>query len=236
MLRSTTNPEIGMKTVLKFVAKLYPTWWRARYGIEFSVLLEEANPTWWDVPNILKGAIEMQMSFSTRAFIALACGIIGALVTFGASFLMQPKYKSTATFAVPEPIPSPQLLTELAGLRDRSALANIIQTRGLYPRERASQPIAKVLDKMNFAIMASPTSPHILTVSFIYEDAALAQQAANDLAARLTDLEVLDPPSLPRKPVSPAPVNMAIFGMGAGLLSALVLLVILPSPRHPQPA
>ena len=229
-------------SLLKFAAKLYPAWWRRRYGSELTALLEDSKPRLRDVVDILKGAIEMHMSFGTRAGIAVACGLFGAMLTFGASFLMQPKYESTATLAARgEDLAQQFTRVPQVSIRSRSVLTGIIAARGLYKRERNSRTTADLINQMNRSILLIPSTRHVLKVSFTYEDAALAQQVTQDLAAGLmsTDsglhLESLDPPSPPRR-VSPARANMAIFGLGAGLLLGLVLLVILPSPQRLKPA
>jgi uncharacterized protein involved in exopolysaccharide biosynthesis len=180
----------------------------------------------------------MQMSLGTRAGVAVACGLAGAALTFAASFLIQPKYESTATFAARgEDLPQQFTRDVQIPIRSRAVLTKIINERDLYRRERTSQPLEDVIGQMTRAIVIQPSSPHVLKVSFSYEDATLAQQTAQDLAARLTRsdaslrLESLDPPSVPRR-VSPARANIAIFGLGGGLLLGLILLVILPSPRN----
>src|SRR5580698_6201594 len=38
-----------MNRLAHYLARLYPPWWRARYGSEFDALLEDVNLTWRDV-------------------------------------------------------------------------------------------------------------------------------------------------------------------------------------------
>jgi capsular polysaccharide biosynthesis protein len=226
-----------MRRLAQFVAKLYPAWWRTRYGAEFNALLEDAKPAWLDLPNILKGAIEMQMSIWSRAAVAVTCAVAGTALAFGASFFMTPKYESSATFVLAGP-GLPQL--DVKEVRNQATLTGIIEARGLYQRERSRQSMDAVFNMMNRAIRVSPISPNVVKVSFTYEDAALAQATAMDLARQfIKDFQVkaLDVPNLPRHPVSPSSFNMAIFGLGGGLLLGLVLLVILPGgqPRVSLP-
>ena len=44
-----------MKRLIRFLARLYPTRWRERYGEEFDALLEDSLPRWrdaWDVARL----------------------------------------------------------------------------------------------------------------------------------------------------------------------------------------
>jgi uncharacterized protein involved in exopolysaccharide biosynthesis len=152
---------------------------------------------------------------------------------------MTPKYESTATFVLAEPGVQ-QLDADAAQVRNQATLTGIIEARGLYQRERSRQSAQAVVDEMNHAIRVSPVSSGIVRVSFTYEDPALAQTAVMDLANQFIknfQVKALDVPGLPRRPVSPSRANIAIFGLGGGLLLALVLLVILPGgqPRDSLP-
>ena len=75
-----------MKRLIQFVARLYPKSWRERYGSEFAALLEEVNPDWRTSVDILRGALEMQITIWSFNKILLAAGLAGALAAFAASF------------------------------------------------------------------------------------------------------------------------------------------------------
>ena len=51
-----------MSQLPHLVSRLYPLWWRKRYGDEFNALLDEARPGIGGVLDILKGALAMQFS------------------------------------------------------------------------------------------------------------------------------------------------------------------------------
>ncbi len=48
-----------MRKLIHLAARLYPRQWRARYGPEFDALLEDVNPRFGDLLNIVKGAMFM---------------------------------------------------------------------------------------------------------------------------------------------------------------------------------
>jgi hypothetical protein len=54
-----------MKRLARWLARLYPRQWRARYGQEFDALLEDVNLTWRDVFGVALAALEMRMKTTT---------------------------------------------------------------------------------------------------------------------------------------------------------------------------
>jgi hypothetical protein len=218
-----------VRRLIQFAEKLYPGWWRNRYGGEFNALLEDAKPGWRDVLDILKGAIEMQMSIWTRAGLAAACGVVGATLALGSSFLMQPKYESSAILVLAGP--DVQQL-DMKQMDSGAGLAGIIEARGLYQRERTRQSMDAAVDKMKRSIAIHPIGSQVVQISFSYEDAGLAQTAIMDFAKLFFSkfpVKELEFPRLSVHALSPARANMAIFGLAGGLLVSLVLLVILPA-------
>jgi uncharacterized membrane protein HdeD (DUF308 family) len=50
-----------MRRLIEFFAKLYPKWWRDRYGVEFDALLEDAGASVQTAFNVFSGAFLMQL-------------------------------------------------------------------------------------------------------------------------------------------------------------------------------
>ena len=50
-----------MKHLARYLARLYPPLWRARYGGEFEALLEDAKLTWRDLFDVMAGALRMRL-------------------------------------------------------------------------------------------------------------------------------------------------------------------------------
>jgi hypothetical protein len=66
-----------MKKLLRLAARLYPATWRDRYGVEFQALLEEIDPGWPDIVDVLKGGLQMNLRRVHPAVIAVAVGLVG---------------------------------------------------------------------------------------------------------------------------------------------------------------
>jgi hypothetical protein len=63
-----------MKVLARWFTRLYPRWWRARYGGEFDALLEDANITLLDVCGVVRTALEMRIkSTAAPRLLDMAC-------------------------------------------------------------------------------------------------------------------------------------------------------------------
>jgi hypothetical protein len=51
-----------MKSIVRILARLYPASWRARYGAEFDVLLEDVTPSARQALDVFLGAMSMQIT------------------------------------------------------------------------------------------------------------------------------------------------------------------------------
>ncbi len=80
--------------------KLYPAWWRARYGSEFEALLEQMNPDVRDFLNIVGSACLMRVKQFDPTVLALTCGLIGMAIAAGWYAGAQRLYASTLTIAI----------------------------------------------------------------------------------------------------------------------------------------
>jgi hypothetical protein len=88
-----------MRALIRAAARLYPTRWRKRYAREFDALLEDLEPTWLGLFNVVYGALTMQI---TRAgVVAAGCAVVGAVVAGAASLRMPETYASSATLRLP---------------------------------------------------------------------------------------------------------------------------------------
>jgi hypothetical protein len=250
-----------MKRTMTFLARLYPSNWRKRYGAELDALLEDARPSVRDAIDVFLGAFKMQMTTWDFGRITLACMVVGILLAAAASFVVPVHYVSQTVLWVTPPDGSTStgesgrnLVSNLA--RDifvREYLASVIQEHNLYPGERARKPLDDAIDKMKRNITleatpyASPTHPGTLTfvVQFGYPDARVARQVNEELISRFMEgavdnaqqsnsnwnFRVLDPPSIPLKPAAPNRTQFAVGGLLAGLLASLTLAIVFKSRR-----
>jgi hypothetical protein len=196
------------KHLASFLARLYPSTWRQRYGSEFEALLEDAAPKPRDAFDILWGAFRMQITTWTFSRITLACAAIGVLLAVAISFTLPVSYRSEARIKItPEQIPEsgdtavtnqliwdrvPSMAQEVLSPR---VLTAIIQQHDLYPRERTRLPLDGVVENMRKHILVALLAPRSLSnrvipafaIQFDYPDAHVAQQVTWDLMARLIE-------------------------------------------------
>jgi hypothetical protein len=204
-----------MRRVTRFLARLYPSTWRKRYGAEFDALLEDASPKPRDTFDILWGAFKMQTTTWTFLRIMLACALTGLLASLTISITLPVTYRSEAVLHVsPEVIPEampengsgidnpPRMsramwdsimkLTKSA--LSPNSLVSIIQRRGLYMNERRRLPFDDVVEMMHKSVSVRPIlDPRSnragtrFAVQFDYPDGQAAQQVTSDLASRFME-------------------------------------------------
>jgi len=170
---------------MKFLIKLYPAWWRQRYGKEMEALLEDSGSrAAWD---LFRGAMEMQMKTWSFGRIVTVCGMAGIVMAGVVAFLLMPyPYRSTATLKV-TPLDTDAFVSLTEAAFTRNALTTIVVSQKLYPRERTRMQMEDVIDRMRRAIQIRPVGPNLAQVSFAYEDPVLAQRVSGALVARIID-------------------------------------------------
>lgn len=199
------------KHVARFLARLYPSRWRKRYGAEFDALLEDASSKPHDAFDILWGAFRMQISTWTFGRITLACPLLGVLASVVISFAWPASYVSEAKIKMtPKQVPesggpaavNQEMWDRVASINQeilsRNTLTAIIQRYDLYPRERTRMPLHDVVEMMHKEILIAPLVPAnshnrvipAFVIEFSYPDAHLAQQVTSDLTSRFIDANV----------------------------------------------
>jgi capsular polysaccharide biosynthesis protein len=258
-----------MKRILKLLAHLYPSTWRHRYGAEYEALLDDATPRPQDAFNILWGAIKMQLTSRSFVRIILPCAIAGALIATAISFAIQPRYVSQTLITVTESAPVTEdnlkqiLLSLQPSVLNRDFLTSVIQKYDLYPGERATMSLDKVLDKMSQSIAVRPlhSSPAKVAtaedkntigfaIDFVYSDPHLAQLVEGDLVSRFVEAnlsrrensasadrpqpgEVFRVADAPDLPNSPTFPKRGVFALG-GLAAGLLFGLILATIIGPR--
>jgi len=172
-----------MKRILKFLARLYPSDWRKRYGVEYEALLEDKAPRVGDVFDVFWGALKMQMTAWSFVRIVLPCSVGGVIVAVAISFAIPAHYVSQTIVMAILPLNDGvcgnqnNLPAALRGAKpgfcveeaifDRSRkflkeegfsrefLASVIHRESLYERERGRMPFDAVIDEMQRNIHVS---------------------------------------------------------------------------------
>jgi len=204
-----------MKRAIAFVAAFYPRSWREEFGEEFDALLDDVNPRWRVLTNVLGGAIRMQMTNGTSWLkLMAATAILGAIVAGGMSYRAAPNYVSSAVVSVtPQADPvrptSPEVLRERAAadaahlettILSRFNLSQIIQepSLDLYKEARRRTPLEDVIEQMRQDIRIQARSstdggPMILSISFSYPDRvkakAVVRKLANNFSERSAEID-----------------------------------------------
>jgi hypothetical protein len=247
-----------MKNIARFLIRIYPASWRARYGEEFEALLEDSASGWPVIFDLLKGAIRMQLSLRTFPKLALMLSIAGLLAGLAISFVVTPRYVSEAAMAFEGSADGANFLEYLTQCENevlsRTSLKGVIQDPrlDLYPEERAGTPLEDVIETMrrrNIRIRLDGRGPGRLSfhIDFTYRDPVKAQRTVQALLVRFQDanlhlpapvnLSVLDPPSLPAKAVFPDRWTFMAMGFGAGVVAALLVAIFRRrTPPMPLPA
>jgi len=251
-----------MKRAVRVLIWLYPSSWRKRYGAEFRALLEDVTPSAYDALDIISRALKMRLTTGIIAkiiLVGLAVGIAAATLVFVAA----PKhYRSEAFFtAKPSNQFTAQTLDALKrnAFFSGEFLASLILKRNLYPNERSRMLMDAVTDEMkrNICVYSSPTvsvgsqDKLKFVVAFEYSDARVAQEVNEELVSQFLgaivnsalvdsrpptipmNFQILDPSTLPMKPVEPNLARSSVIGLFGGLLTVLALAILAKLHRPP---
>ena len=213
---------------MKFLIKLYPAWWRRRYGGELEALLEDSGARGRDMWDLLRGAMQMQISKWSFGIVAV-CGIAGVLLA-GLVPLSMPYgfYRSTAILKIPAGDRPVDRVNEAAqAALTGNSLRTIVNDQNLYPHERKVMPMEAAVEKMRRAIQIRPAGPGLIAVKFDYYEASAAQQVTRTLAERFANFEVLDPGGPPKNEFVRTRIYHAGLGLLAGLLAGVALALVL---------
>ena len=69
-----------MSWIARLMMRLYPGWWRQRYGVELQALVEDSSPTWWTVLDVGKeGLAPDGPNAATLTAFGLGAGVLAGL-------------------------------------------------------------------------------------------------------------------------------------------------------------
>ena len=232
--------DAGMKRVVRFLIRLYPAWWRRRYGKELEALLEDSGSR--DAWDLFRGAMEIQMKTWSFGRVVAVCGIAGVLLAGTVAFSMPYRYRSTAVLTADSPDPAVWSGLKRAAFTPQ-ALSDIIHRERLYTGASPDDGI----DLMRRAIRIEPAAPSLVRVSFAGEDPVQAQRVSQELVGRIVTanlnpsanpngltVQLVTPADLAKKQIERKRYGLAGLGLPAGLLFGAVLALILRR-RAPAP-
>jgi hypothetical protein len=182
----------------RLALRLYPRWWRQRYGAELQALVEDSGESWRTVADITKGAVVMQLSDWTRiASAVLACAALGAGTGAILVAAAPARHASVFTIEFESPLPSMEAAgMELASTAFSDAnLERLIAQFGLYQSADGRQPKPGAAELFRRDIGLTITAPNTVEVSFSHDadgdGAGNGPQVSQRLATLLIDANLL---------------------------------------------
>ena len=137
-----------MKRWMQWASRIYPRGWRERYGPEFDALLDDVQPGWRDVIDVMRGALIMRLTTDSGYLKMIgAFALAGAIIAAGLSFAAPHRYVSAAVLGVSPGFRLDQVRQEVFS---RASLKEIIQrpSLNLYRDERRREPMEDVVERM----------------------------------------------------------------------------------------
>lgn len=216
-----------MRRLLRFLVRLYPRDWRARYESEFEALLEDAGPRWRDLGDVVWGALAMQMRTWGFGKTVVALGLAGALAGAAGSLAIPDRFVSEAVVRYERTRGNDAALkAALMRAFGRQVLEDVIRRKDLYGRELNRKPMEDVIEQMKRAIRVRWSGPATIDIAFAYDDRYKAQRALVDILnlvrQELPAVAIEGGASL-TSAVWPNRVVIAEFGFGAGVLVGVLL-------------
>jgi hypothetical protein len=225
-----------MKRSLRLLIRLYPAWWRHRYGKELEALLEDSGSGSRDVWDLLRGAMEMQMKTWSFARIVIVCGIAGVLLAGLVAFSMPYRYRSTAIIKS-TPADAAALDGIVTAAFTPQALSAIVSQEHLY----ADTPNQDSVAHLRRTISVERVAPDVILVSFSQSEPLPARQVTQELVSRILSANATQPRTSPngmrleltvradqpKRQIEYKRFGLAGLGLPAGLLFGVVLALIL---------
>jgi hypothetical protein len=245
-----------MRKIIHLAVRLYPARWRERYGPEFDALLEDINPGFGDLLNVVKGALLLQVSLSNVPLMAAAFALVGIFVAGLVSIETPRRYASTTVIAIdsaylPDEFRQPSLLEVAPHVFGDGSLTRLIEQNGLYSDEFTRRPMVDRLKQFKENLIVASISPYAWKVSFTYPDSVKAQKVTSDLMLGLCrggihvteqlapneeirahlHMRVIDDPQAAL--AGPSLSEMISLGLGAGALAGIAIALM---RRRMQPS
>lgn len=192
-----------MKGAAKFILRLYPEQWRARYGEELAAVIEDSAMGWRGMFDLMTGAVKMQMHVPAFPKLAVILSMLGLVTGLAVSTLVTPRYVSSAELEISYGPVAPaegrvnlheRVISMEQEILSRTSLAQIIQDPrlDLYKSERAHAPLEDVIEEMRrrdiqirFASSGADKVP--FTISFAYSDRARTRDTVQALMTKFMD-------------------------------------------------
>jgi hypothetical protein len=173
-----------MKRLLHFLARVYPRSWRERYETEFAALLDDAQPRWFDIFDLLKGGLAMRVMSSRISVMAVIFALAGGMVALGVSYAMPKRWMSRAAIDV--------FVPGGGGYQDRlKFLASYVLTDDFLERLASKYDlypnVSTPAQRMRKSIMIRLVRQNEFEISFVHPDRSMATEVTNEIANRFIE-------------------------------------------------
>jgi hypothetical protein len=175
-----------VKRLLHFLSRVYPRSWREQYGTEFAALLDDAQPRWFDIFDLLKGGLAMRVVRPRISVITAIFAFAGGMVALGVSYAMPKTWLSRAAIDV--------LVPDGGGYQDRERfifltryvltddfLAQLARKYDLYPN------VTTPVRTMQKSITIRPVRQNEVEISFVHPDEKMATVVTNEIVRRFIE-------------------------------------------------
>lgn len=209
-----------MKRLLRLAARLYPPWWRRRYAREFEAFLEDVEPGWGGLGDVMRGALVMQVR--TLGAIPVLCTLAGAIIGGAVAVRAPVVYASSATIR----------------LTSRDAVQPASDEEVRVSLERAVAASGGAPASIYLMLRSRDSAQAVAQLTYLDRDPAQAHRMAERLVSAigtehvLGSAEVLAPPRLPTMPVERPVATSAASGGAFGLLAGGIGLLLVRSRRR----
>jgi hypothetical protein len=191
-----------MRQLIRWMARLYPAGWRERYAAELDALIDDIQPKWQDLFNVLLGALRMRMATGSYLKIMAFAGLAGALVAGVGALLTEDRYVSTAvvrfTFAGLADSDRQGTLDRLRRMQQevlsRKSLGELMTQSALdlYPEDRKRMPLEDVVENMRkglrINLLEGPNwRATTFEISCMYPDKFKAQSVVREVMAKFVE-------------------------------------------------
>ena len=210
-----------MRQLIRWTTRLYPAPWRDRYGAELDALVEDIQPQWKDLFNVLLGALRMQMTPWNSMKLVSAVALAGALAAGVFAFRIPERYVSTAVMRI---APAGQADSDPQRTLDRL-------------QQKANQLLSRDKALRIRLVQAQGGRGPAFVISCEYPDKLKAQAVVSELVSSFATekiLEVVDLPSLPQRPVFPNRPMIVAAGLLGGAVLGLLAVLVWRSTLHSQ--
>ena len=214
-----------MNRLFRLAVRLYPSWWRQRYGAEFEALLEDVKPGWRELFDVITGAFTMQLK--TPGTIPVVCALAGAVVGGIIAIRTPEVFASSATIRL-----------------NARNIANAESATAQELRESLEKALGAssgTREATSVTLLRGDSGETTLKLTYLDRDPAQAQRVAEKLTVAIAtenseqaaSTEVLNAPNLPTSPIKPDYPMTVASGGGVGLVAGGAVLLLLRSRRRP---